>query len=82
MIGGSTPANTGGAIGTPYRRRHGRKLGKRKKLFNRHHAKIRALGEQGAATLKRWHILRHARCSPARLTTISQPFLAPHQHTD
>ncbi|WP_131743491.1 transposase family protein, partial [Actinomadura roseirufa] len=51
----------GGAIGTPYRRRKGRKLGKRKKLFNRHHAKVRALGEQGAATLKRWHILRHAR---------------------
>jgi hypothetical protein len=42
----------GGAIGTPYKRRKGRKLGKRKKLFNRHHAKVRALGERGAATLK------------------------------
>jgi hypothetical protein len=42
----------GGAIGTPYKRKKGRKLGKRKKLFNRHHARIRALGERGAATLK------------------------------
>ncbi|QXJ21335.1 transposase [Actinomadura graeca] len=72
----------GGAIGTPYRRRKGRKLGKRNKLFNRHHAKIRALGEQGAAALKRWHILRHARCSPARLTAIVQAILALHHHTN
>jgi hypothetical protein len=43
----------GGAIGTPYKRNKHRKLGKRKKLFNRHHAKARALGERGAATYAR-----------------------------
>ncbi|HEY8478514.1 MAG TPA: transposase family protein [Spirillospora sp.] len=68
----------GGAIGTPYKRRKGRKLGKRKKLFNRHHAKVRALGERGAATLKSWHILRKARCSPDRLTAIVQAILTLH----
>ncbi|TDC89575.1 transposase family protein [Actinomadura sp. 7K507] len=68
----------GGAIGTPYKRRKRRKLGKRKKLFNRHHARVRALGEQGAATLKRWHILRKARCSPSRLTAIVQAILTLH----
>jgi hypothetical protein len=47
----------GGAIGTPHRKPKGRKLERRKKPFNRHHAKIRALGERGAATLKSWHIL-------------------------
>ncbi len=68
----------GGAIGTPYKRKKGRKLGKRKKLFNRHHAKIRALGERGAATLKCWHVLRKARCSPSRLTATVQAILTLH----
>ncbi|MFB4308384.1 transposase family protein [Actinomadura sp. GTD37] len=68
----------GGAIGTPYKRKKGRKIGTRKKLFNRHHAQTRALGEQGAATLKSWHILRKARCSPSRMTTIVQAILTLH----
>ncbi|MGI8332718.1 transposase family protein [Actinomadura scrupuli] len=71
----------GGAIGTPYRKPKGRKLDKRKKLYNRHHAKIRALGERGAATLKTWHILRKARCSPGRLTAIIQAILTLHHQT-
>ena len=65
----------GGAIGTPYKRKKGRKLGKRKKLFNRYHAKVRAVGERGAATLKQWHILRKARCSPSRMTAVVQAIL-------
>jgi hypothetical protein len=70
----------GGAVGTPYKRNKHHKLGKRKKLFNRHHAKVRALGERGAAALKGWHILRKARCSPSRLTTIVQAILTLHHH--
>ncbi|WP_329522404.1 transposase family protein [Spirillospora sp. NBC_01491] len=58
----------------------GHKLGWHKKLFNRHHATVRAVGEQGASTFKRWHILRHARCSPARLTAFVQAILALHHH--
>jgi len=68
----------GGAIGTPHKRKKGRRLGRRKKLFNRYHAKVRALGEQGAATLKGWHILRKARCSPSRLTSVVQATLTLH----
>lgn len=64
-----------GAIGTPYKRKKGRKPGKRKKLFNRYHAKARAVGERGAATLKQWHILRKARCSPSRMTAVVQAIL-------
>ncbi|MFC5744741.1 transposase family protein [Actinomadura rugatobispora] len=70
----------GSAIGTPYHRHKHRKFGRRKKLFNRHHAKTRSVGEQGAAALKRRHILRHTRCSPARLTTIVQAILTLHHH--
>ncbi|TDC07180.1 IS5/IS1182 family transposase, partial [Actinomadura bangladeshensis] len=32
----------------------------------------------GAATLKHWHILRKARCSPSRLTAIVQAILTLH----
>jgi len=60
---------------TPYKRKKGRKLGKRKQLFNRYHAKVRAVGERGAATLKQWHILRKARCSPSRMTAVVQAIL-------
>ncbi|WP_407701586.1 transposase family protein [Thermomonospora amylolytica] len=60
----------------PLQTHKGRKLGKRKKLYNRHHAKIRALGERGAATLKGWHILRRARRSPSRMAAIVQAILA------
>jgi hypothetical protein len=66
----------GGAIGSPHRKPIGRKLEQRKKLHNRHHTKIRALGKHGAAILKSWHILRKARCSPSRLTSIVQAI--PH----
>ncbi|WP_067824372.1 transposase family protein [Actinomadura kijaniata] len=72
----------GGVIGTPFKRRKHRRLGKRKRLFNRHHAQVRAVGEQGAATLKNWHLLRRARWSPARITTIVQAILALHHHTN
>ncbi len=69
----------GGAIGTPHKRRKGRKLTRRQRLFNRHHAQVRAVGERGAATLKQWHILRKARCSPSRLTAFVQAILTLHQ---
>ncbi|MGI5201403.1 transposase family protein [Spirillospora sp. CA-108201] len=72
----------GGAIGTPYKRRKRRTLGKPKKLFNRHHAQVRAQGERGAATLKNWHILRKARCSPSRLTAIIQAILTLHHQAN
>jgi hypothetical protein len=71
----------GGAIGTPHKRKKGRKLSKSKKLHNRHHATVRAAGERGAATLKQWHILRKARCSPNRLTAIVQAILTLHYQT-
>ncbi|XVQ11575.1 transposase family protein [Spirillospora sp. CA-255316] len=64
----------------PYKRGKRRTLGTRKKLFNRHHAKIRALGERGAAALKSWYILREARCSPSRLTAVVAAILTLHHH--
>ncbi|WP_433249476.1 transposase family protein [Actinomadura nitritigenes] len=63
----------GGAIGTPYKRRKRRRLGKRKKLFNRHHAQVHAPGKQVPTTLKGQRILREACCSPNRLPDRHRP---------
>jgi hypothetical protein len=71
----------GGAIATPYKRKKGRKLSERKKLYNRYRATVRGVGQRGAATLKQWHILRKARCSPSRLTAIVQAVLTLHYQT-
>jgi hypothetical protein len=75
-------ADAGGAIGTPYKRRKRRRLGKSKKLFNRHYAQVRAPGERGATTLKSWRILCKARCSSSRLTGIVQTILTLHLHAN
>lgn len=43
----------GGAVSTPYR---GRGLAGYRKKFNRHHARIRGVGERAVATLKTWRV--------------------------
>ncbi|MBA9002874.1 hypothetical protein [Thermomonospora cellulosilytica] len=70
--------NETAAGGRGCKRRKGRRLDTRKKLFNQAHAKVRALGERGAATLKSRHILRKARCSPSRMTIIVQAIPTLH----
>jgi len=45
------------------------------KQVNRHHAKIRALGERAVSTLKTWKILAKLRCCPRRATPIVQAIL-------
>ncbi|WP_024874090.1 IS5/IS1182 family transposase [Saccharomonospora piscinae] len=67
----------GGAVGTPYR---GRGLVGYRKRFNRHHAKIRGVGERAVATLKDWRILAKVRCSPHRITHLLAAILTLH-HT-
>jgi hypothetical protein len=75
-----------GVCGRARRHRHplqaeqGPQAGQAQKLANRHHAKARAVGEQGTA-LKRWHILPQARRSPSRLTSTVQAILTLHHHT-
>lgn len=63
-----------GAVWTPFKRRRTR-LSRRQKSVNRHHAKIRALGERAVSTLKTWKILTQLRCCPRRATPIVQAIL-------
>lgn len=45
----------GGSVRTPFKRhRHPPRLFRRQKTVNRHHAKIRAVGERAVVTLKDW----------------------------
>lgn len=63
-----------GTVWTPFKRRRTR-LSRRQKSVNRHHAKIRALGERAVCTLKTWKILTKLRCCPRRATPIVQAIL-------
>ncbi|MFD5428540.1 IS5/IS1182 family transposase, partial [Streptomyces sp. NPDC127084] len=40
--------------------------------LNRDHARLRAPGERAFAQLKSWRLLRRARCSTRRISTIVQ----------
>ncbi|MFG1751517.1 transposase family protein [Streptosporangium sandarakinum] len=63
----------GGTIRTPFKRhRHRPRLSRHQKAVNRSHARIRAIGERAAATLKVWKVLDRLRCCPRRATGIVQ----------
>ena len=69
----------GTAFRTPFKRhRHRPRLSRRQKTVNRHHAKIRAIGERAVATLKGWKVLTKLRCCPRRATAIVQAILVLH----
>ncbi|MFE0186589.1 transposase family protein [Streptomyces sp. NPDC058989] len=56
----------------------GRKLKRWQCRHNTTHAKIRCVGEQAIATLKRWRLLRKLRCSTNRIAGIVSDVLALH----
>ncbi|MFB8127736.1 transposase family protein [Streptomyces bacillaris] len=61
--------HSGRPVRVPFRGRH---LKQWKRRHDTTHAKIRCLGEQAMATLKRWRLLRKLRCSTNRITAIVQ----------
>ncbi|MFD5475270.1 transposase family protein [Streptomyces sp. NPDC127105] len=67
----------GGTVRIPYWGRW-ETLSIGQKTVNRAHAKIRALVERAAATLKSWRLLRKLRCSTTRITSLVQAVLALH----
>jgi hypothetical protein len=69
----------GGTVWTPFKRQPQRpRLSQRQRSVNRHHAKIRALGERAVATLKTWKVLTKLHCCPRRATAIVQAILVLH----
>ncbi|WP_431961995.1 transposase family protein [Actinacidiphila sp. bgisy160] len=65
----------GGTFATPTRRPPRNELTARQRSMNRSHARLRYPVERGMATLKRWRIFRHARCSPNRLSSAAKAIL-------
>ncbi|MEO3926914.1 transposase family protein [Micromonosporaceae bacterium B7E4] len=63
-----------GTVWTPFKGRRTR-LSDRQKSVNRHHTKIRALGERAVAVIKTWKILAKLRCCPRRAIPIVQAIL-------
>ncbi|MGY4967494.1 transposase family protein [Streptomyces sp. 900105245] len=61
----------GDIIAVPHRRRPGKDLTVRQKSLNRAHSHLRWPVERAIARLKTWRILRKARISPNRLTSIA-----------
>lgn len=70
----------GPAVRVPYWGRW-EKLSTGQQAHNRSHARIRALGEQAAATLKSWRLLRRLRCSAIRITDLVKAALTLHLAT-
>ncbi|MFI0107840.1 transposase family protein [Streptomyces parvus] len=60
----------GATFRTPYY--HHRDQPEHYQQFNRDHARLRAPGERAFAQLKAWRLLRRARCSTRRISTIVQ----------
>ncbi len=66
----------GATIRTPFKRhRHRPWLSRRQRDVNRAHARIRAIGERGVATLKGWKVLTKLCCCPHRATAFVQAIL-------
>ncbi|MCC2280712.1 transposase family protein [Streptomyces sp. ET3-23] len=69
----------GGTFCTPFKRHCGRELTAKQKAVNRAHARLRSPVEQTFARLKTWRLFRKARCSPNRLTSMTQAVLTLEQ---
>ncbi|QCX82412.1 Transposase DDE domain protein (plasmid) [Streptomyces sp. YIM 121038] len=65
----------GGTVITPIRRRPGAELPDKHKKSNKVHAALRAPVERAISRIKQWRILRHARTSPNRLSSVSAALL-------
>jgi hypothetical protein len=71
----------GEGVITPIRSPKGRELIPALKAYNRRHARRRAPGERGFATLKTWRILNKIRCSVVKVGSIARAILALHLAT-
>ncbi|MBH1938995.1 transposase [Streptomyces sp. AV19] len=65
----------GGTFCTPFKRHCGRDLTTKQEAVNRAHARLRMPVERAFARLKCWRLFRKARCSPNRLTSMTQAIL-------
>ncbi|MER7468566.1 transposase family protein [Streptomyces sp. NPDC097981] len=65
----------GCTFAVPAKRAPRKELSVRQRSLNRAHSRLRHPVERGVATVKRWRIFHHARCSPDRLTSAAKAVL-------
>ncbi|KPI17801.1 hypothetical protein OV450_8000 [Actinobacteria bacterium OV450] len=65
----------GDIVAVPHRRKPAKDLTPKQKSGNRAHSRMRWPVERAIARIKTWRILRKARCSPNRLTSIARAIL-------
>jgi hypothetical protein len=65
----------GGTVITPIKRRPKTELSRKHKASNKVQAALRAPVERTIARIKQWSVLRHARISPNRLSSVSAALL-------
>ncbi|MGW6263494.1 transposase family protein [Streptomyces sp. NPDC055085] len=70
----------GDIAAVPHKRRPGKNLTVKQKCINRAHSRLRWPVERAIARIKTWRILRKARCSPSRMTSISKAILTLETH--
>ncbi|MGW2584629.1 transposase [Streptomyces virginiae] len=70
----------GDITAVPHRRRPGKDLTAKQKSVNRAHSRLRWPVERTIARIKTWRILRKARLSPNRLTSIAKAILTLETH--
>ncbi|MFE3585484.1 transposase family protein, partial [Streptomyces vinaceus] len=64
----------------PSRRKPGKDLTVRQTSVNRAHSRLRWPVERAIARIKTWRILRKARCSPTKLTSMARAVLTLETH--
>jgi hypothetical protein len=70
----------GDLVAVPARRKPGKDLTIKQKSVNRAHSRLRWPVERAIAHIKTWRILRKARLSPSRLTSIARAILTLETH--
>uniref|UniRef100_UPI0004C8C003 transposase family protein n=1 Tax=Streptomyces sp. NRRL F-2664 TaxID=1463842 RepID=UPI0004C8C003 len=70
----------GGLVAVPARRKPGKDLTIKQKSVNRADSRLRWPVERTIARIKTWRILRKARLSPSRLTSIARAILTLETH--
>ncbi|MFD5514399.1 transposase family protein [Streptomyces sp. NPDC127051] len=70
----------GDSVAVPHRRRPGKDLTAKQRSVNRAHSRLRWPAGRAIARIKTWRILRKARTSPNRLTSIAKAILTLETH--
>ncbi|MFD5514389.1 transposase family protein [Streptomyces sp. NPDC127051] len=80
VLAGKACQGAGAIAAAPRRRKPGKDLTPEQKSASRAHSRLRWPAGRAIARIKTWRILRKARPSPTKLTSIARAILTPETH--